>query len=315
MNYLPIRSKGRAGIIDTAGVVRVEANFVSCGGGLYPWTLDDHSELTLLDCDLSVIRSFGKVASAMPVGSKFLRFKQDGRVHVYDCELRSLIPHSFEQCYEPAGQLMVACQGGRFGLFQVDAGWLKMPNFRSLQRPLEDTRLFGAQLDDSNHVLVNRQGDRISTEIYDFVGIESEGLIPVRWKTSDEEGWVDTVENTVVAPQFKSVWNRFSGGCVPVDDGIAWGLADRTGELVLPHSFRALGDLQSGRRRFSVSSRKNESELVGYLDEANEVVVPPTYYSGSDFVSGFASVTTGGRRNAKLGWIGVDGHYIWHPSA
>lgn len=141
-------------------------------------------------------------------------------------------------------------------------------------------------------------------------------------------GFIDTSGKLVVTPQYPFV-TMFSEGLASICTGDcsshpklqhARGYIDREGKMVVALQF---GDARIFRESLAavcvgecgLDNQGNWDGKWGFINHSGNFVVNPQYDSVEDFTSsGFAQVTLGRGKDAKIGYVDKTGRTIWPPS-
>ncbi len=142
-------------------------------------------------------------------------------------------------------------------------------------------------------------------------------------------GYVDTLGNVVVEPQFKIARPFSEGLAMVVDSTDLCSFIDKKGEIVFTthltgRQWRALGDFRQGRCWF----KEKKGRRWGCYDRKGEVAIAPAFYTvpnknsridsfclqRMDFKGGVAPVVVNGlEQDRKVGIIDTTGAYILEP--
>ncbi len=118
-----------------------------------------------------------------------------------------------------------------------------------------------------------------------------------------EFGYVDTVGNVIVQPQF-SVAENFVNEVGIVKKEQKWGMVDATGKMLIPCKFDRVDFLENTDNKIIRIS--NNSQRYGVIDTLGEVVVDLKYDKIGIFKEGRLAVM----RNGKWGFVDPSGHEI-----
>src|SRR5580704_10286912 len=77
----------------------------------------------------------------------------------------------------------------------------------------------------------------------------------------------------------------------PIREGSKFGFIDRTGAIVVPPTYEAVGELHEGR--VSVIVRVGREPKSGYIDLSGKLVIEPTFDSAGEFRGSRAVVRVG----------------------
>ena len=140
-------------------------------------------------------------------------------------------------------------------------------------------------------------------------------------------GFIDASGKMVVTPQYPFV-TRFSEGLSAVCTGDcsthpkqqhARGYIDREGKIVIPLQF---GDARNFKESLAavcvgdcgLDEAGEWNGKWGFINHSGTFVVNPQYDNVDDFTGGFAQVTLGRGKDAKIGYVNKTGKIIWAPS-
>jgi hypothetical protein len=101
-----------------------------------------------------------------------------------------------------------------------------------------------------------------------------------------------------------------SANLFPVEDRGRGGFIDRTGKVVIPLCFDAVGDFSDGLARFE------RDKKWGYIDATGAIMIEPTFPWAQEFSDGLAYVQVSGTQlgpNARWGFIDKTGRVVIQP--
>jgi hypothetical protein len=141
-------------------------------------------------------------------------------------------------------------------------------------------------------------------------------------------GFIDASGKMIVTPQYPFV-TRFDEGLSAVCTGDcsnhpklqhAHGYIDRDGKIVIPLQF---GDARNFRQSLAavcvgecgLDEAGDWTGKWGFINHSGNFVVNPQYDTVGDFTAdGFAQVTLGRGKDAKIGYVNKTGKIVWSPS-
>jgi hypothetical protein len=131
-------------------------------------------------------------------------------------------------------------------------------------------------------------------------------------------GYIDRSGEFVIEPQFYRA-SAFSGGRAVVER--EWGeyaIIDSSGEVLRELDYNDVFPLSEERAAVSVGGWDTWLEQggdpldvegwFGYIDETGALVIPTQYENAANFYGGLAQIED---ENGKMGYIDLDGNYIW----
>lgn len=156
--------------------------------------------------------------------------------------------------------------------------------------------------------LMDKTGALVIPTQYSDIGNFSDGLAYVReenfvdgkWLPDRKYGYIDETGKLVIPYQY--TWaGDFINGLAMVEDAESqkWGFIDKTGNVVVPFQFECGGfefgigvdNFRENEGLARIHSNVGGVKLIGVIDAAGNVVVPPTKYSWiGEFHNGFAAV-------------------------
>jgi ribosome biogenesis protein Tsr3 len=94
----------------------------------------------------------------------------------------------------------------------------------------------------------------------------------------------------------------FREGVAKVQSNKRLGLIDQSGNIIVPCTWRNMGEMSEG-----LISVMDESGKCGYIDKTGKVVIPCQWRQAWDFNGGLAVVQN---KNHRLGFIDKSGHVV-----
>ncbi len=176
--------------------------------------------------------------------------EKDESEGLLDMDGNVILPCSLDKIYSFTDGMACAQKDGKSGVISKDGNWIIQPEFEDVEIPYEG--LAAAKKDAK----------------WGFVNLHGEWVIAPEWKYID------------------SYPKGFVGGVIIVkDDSDKLVLINKRGEaLTKPSSTVQLYAVADGMRRVKVGRK------YGYLTDAGEIAIKPTYDEANDFENGWAMV-------------------------
>jgi len=115
-------------------------------------------------------------------------------------------------------------------------------------------------------------------------------------------GFVDNKGNTVINPQFESVWYFNEGLCAVMAKDGKWGFIDKKGTIVINYQFSNAGIFKNGRAEVSSGGK------WGVIDKEGKLIVNPQFDQVN--IDGDLLLVTSGDR---IGWADKEGKMVINP--
>lgn len=142
--------------------------------------------------------------------------------------------------------------------------------------------------------VIDQSGNWILEPIYDYVGIMSEGIIPV--EINGKWGYISR-DRKEIAPTLFEYAHMFSDGMGCVRLNGRYGYVDSTGAMVIAPQFGDCGEFHEGMARIIADEGPGKGKR-GFIDKTGKWIVAPRFKSAGDFSCGLAPVET------DDGWFG-----------
>lgn len=168
----------------------------------------------------------------------------------------------------------------------------------------------------STYGFINTKGDTVIYPVFEKVSEFSDGLCMAS-KDGIKYGYINTKGEWVIQPEYEIgvalkingeydfSEKDFSNGYAAVEKDNKYGLIDKTGKLVLPCTFEAIGKVADGL----APARKNEK--YGFIDIKGNWIIKPEYTGAEAFHNGLAAVSKGpSAYEATWGFIDAKGKVI-----
>jgi hypothetical protein len=244
--------------------------------------------------DWDFARPFREGLALITQGKKDGFINHDGRVVIFP-QWDSASPFS-----EGMAHVQRAKKGGfidREGSVVIEPEWLGSNSFsEGLVRVSRD----------SKYGFLDRNGTVVIQPQWDYAQNFSNGLAAV--KQSEKWGFIDSRGAVVIPPRWDYVSN-FSKGLALVHQGEVRGFIDRSGKLVILSPALGGDDFFSdGLSRIAVGGKGHWKE--GFINQAGEVVIQPTWESAIAFSEGLSCVERGNSR----GFIDTQGILAIEPA-
>lgn len=219
----------------------------------------------------------------MPAESLVLRHP-DSWVDLFalaDRDGRRLTGFDFVRLSRPSEGLVVAeiKQGDDStlcGYLDFNGAWVIPPQF-DMAFPFSEG-LAEVRADDRQWGYINRQGEQVIACQFEDAFPFGEGLAAVQAGKYPNRhyGFIDTVGNWVIQPQFDDVGNVFSQGLAAVKlDGL-WGYVGRDGNWVIAPAFSRVWPFSEAGHACVRASVGNE-EWFGMIDRTGQWLLAPRY--------------------------------------
>jgi hypothetical protein len=166
-----------------------------------------------------------------------------------------------------------------------------------------------------NTLVIDASGKHLLETKRNLVGFVSEGMGIVR--VGKRFGYVDQLGKLVVKPRFTQAVEFNEGlaavqiGGKPNEDGVVtggrWGFIDKQGKFVIPPQFGEARSFSEGRAAIKQKGK------WGFIDRNGTLTVPTIYDSVDAYYRGVTKVFIGSEQTGRLGYIDLNGHYIWKP--
>jgi hypothetical protein len=135
---------------------------------------------------------------------------------------------------------------------------------------------------------IDRNGELTNEADYQWVADYSEGVAAA--ERGNEIFFIDRSGNELLKLNREEVYidvamnAMFSSGLIPAMDvaRCKWGYLDRTGRFAVAPQFRNAAGFSEGLARVSILD--GTTELVGFIDNAGDLVIPPKFDVDCDFV-------------------------------
>jgi hypothetical protein len=220
------------------------------------------------------------------------------------------------ECPDP---VYYSCKGGKWGLMNTQGQVLLEANFSTLV-PFGKNYLASSQ--DSTFSIVSSNGATIyAGPLALNLRTDSDTEIPtlgeaafVKAYENGRAGIIDSQGKWILAPSFDDISPEPAGDTAPFNNGLIrvqrdgyWGMADSSGEMVIPAEYNEIWKFSSGL------AAVKKGEQWGYINRQNEMVIEPAYYSVRDFQGNVAIVQA--EENSGEGVIDAKGQVIFAPTA
>jgi WG containing repeat len=238
------------------------------------------------------IRPFNAGRAAACVGGKVMSAREPrmDSIQSYMVEVRN--------SPEPVRQYDFV-EGGKWGYLDTLGKWIHPAEY---EQALPFRNGFAVVKKGGKWGVIDEQFTFVVRPEYDFVEELYTGdgkvLLSVGFLRS-RYGFIDTLGNVAVKPQFQEAGTYFEGLARVRIDGL-WGYADMDGNLVIPPRYRQASDFHEGRAR--VRNQRN----WGYIDMQGTAITPERFLRAGDFHEGLAWVQVEG----LMGYLGLDGQFV-----
>jgi WG containing repeat len=264
------------------------------GKDLYTLILPDGKNAGIAGC--TFIRPFKNGRAAAAVGGRILSSRQPRMDSIlsYTVELRNSFQSVRQYDY---------VDGGKWGYLDTLGKWIHPAEY---EQALPFSNGFAVVKKGGKWGVIDEQFTFVVQPEYDFVEELYTGdgkvLLSVGHLRS-RYGFIDSLGNVVVKPQFQEAGTYFEGLARVRIDG-RWGYADMDGNMVIEPRYREASDFHEGRAR--VRNQRN----WGYIDQQGNAITPERFLRAGDFHEGLAWVQVEG----EMGYLGLDGQFVIQPT-
>lgn len=150
---------------------------------------------------------------------------------------------------------------------------------------------------------INKSGDIITSQRFDYGRDFSEGLAPV--KLDKLWGFIDKSGSLVIAPKFEDAEPFYSGLTRILANG-EYGYADKSGQIVIAPQFKEAESFSEG-----LAAVSNRDGAYWYIDTHGRRSFQDEFALASPFFKGLAAVKLMSRHSEKFAYINTKGHVIF----
>jgi hypothetical protein len=211
-----------------------------------------------------------------------------------------------------------SCKGGKWGLINKSGEVILEPAFNTIV-PFGKNYLVARE--DSTFTLVASNGSALyDGQLSLNLVAESEGEIPsigeavfVKAFENGKAGVIDSQGKWILPPSFDDVLPEPAGQASPFYEGLIriqregqWGMADLSGEIVIPTEYDEIWKFSSGL------AAVRKGDRWGYINKQNQIVIEPAYHAVRDFQGGVAIVQP--EEESDEGVIDMNGKWVFAPA-
>ncbi|WP_438444964.1 WG repeat-containing protein [Gorillibacterium sp. sgz5001074] len=260
--------KDRDGAIDATGAYRIEPRWSS---------INDFSEGLAIAMDekgFHVINSAGAEVTAKPYD--YISSYRDGRAMFSVTQGDGPAKYGY---LDPAGKEVIAPQYLEAGDFHNGKAVVKAG--------------------DKEYRLIGRNGEKLATYPYPFVGALGEGLLAFQKEVPGKYGYLNEKGDVVIPPKFTGAMAFQEGRAVvntAEDYGNKYGLIDTKGEYAVQPGYNDILQLGEGRVALGQAIHPDQPYIgsrYAIADLNGHVLTAFAYYDVQDYANGYASVNDG----------------------